>query len=181
MRAFLAIVPPPEVARGVADAIALGRSADARSRVRWSNPEQVHLTLRFFADVSREELVRLAQAWTDLAAGTEPFPLATGALGAFPNLRRPRVLWIGVDDPTGALARLDRRLLPDAEPLRPHFTLGRVRDAAPLQERLPTLVAPSPVTWTVAELVLFESRLGAHGAQHAAWQRFALSTAPRPE
>lgn len=104
--------------------------------MRWIDPADAHLTLHFLGEIPREraELVRLALPAA--VAGHKAFGLRTGPLGVFPNLRHPRVLWLGLHGPThrlqslhdavGAMLR-DLGFPPDDDPFHPHITLGRAR------------------------------------------------------
>ena len=104
--------------------------------VRWVRPEQLHVTLRFLGDVEDEEcqaLVKSLQSIIELS----PFTFNLAGLGAFPDRKRPRVVWTGVDtgrDPVVTLAaRVEHAVvaagLPaEDRPFSPHLTLGRVRE-----------------------------------------------------
>ena len=136
MRVFLA------VAAGDAFAAALSSRLDGVRRilpVAWTRPGQWHLTLQFLGDWPPTPLAALQEACAGLDPGP-PFVLRPGGLGGFPNLRRPRVLFLHLQD-DGQAARLAERLRAevsriwpdgpqDTKPLRPHLTLARVR--APL-------------------------------------------------
>ena len=104
--------------------------------VRWVRPEGIHLTLKFLGDIPTEQLDAVAQAVHDASAPHAPFTLAVRGTGCFPNPHRPRVIWAGVNEPTGTLARLqrdvERMVQPlgfpsEGRPFRPHLTLGRVK------------------------------------------------------
>jgi RNA 2',3'-cyclic 3'-phosphodiesterase len=114
----------------------LGRLRQCEWPVRWVHDEGSHLTLKFYGEVAPERLDVIEESVRLAARGTPPLPLRLGALGAFPSVSRPRVLWIGVDAPP-ELAGLQERLehageaigfAPEGAPFRPHITLGRVRE-----------------------------------------------------
>ena len=111
--------------------------------VRWVRPQGIHLTLKFLGDtpVSRLDDIKtsLAQAATEVG----PFTFSVGGLGCFPNTRRPRVVWVGLEEPTGALIRLRDAVEAQVSPLgfptekrrfSPHLTLGRVQRRASKSE-----------------------------------------------
>ena len=107
---------------------------------RWSAVEGIHLTLRFLGDTTPQQGEAVAEVLRALAAQWSPFTLRVGGLGGFPNLRRPRVLWLGVDGEVEALARLQAAVeasavaagfAPEPKAFRPHLTLARVRREAP--------------------------------------------------
>ncbi len=136
MRLFIAVnLPPDERARLEREALALRA---ARLPVRWVAADALHLTLKFLGEVADARVGEVEKAMMEVAARSAPFRLELGGLGAFPNLRSPRVVWVGVQAPP-ELARL-AAALEDAmaglgfsrenRPFSPHLTLGRAeRDA----------------------------------------------------
>jgi 2'-5' RNA ligase len=135
--------------------------------VRWTAPQNIHLTLHFLGDVSVDHLEAVGQALTDVTAGTQPFSLALKNLGCFPNIARPRIVWVGLSGATDILVALQRELgqqlnkaidfQPESRPYSPHLTIGRVRKGIPqrglrdlgqaLEKEMPRVgeVAPLPV------------------------------------
>lgn len=108
--------------------------------VRWVPVENIHLTLKFLGDVSTTNLEMLKSSLQGEVAGHNPFEISVGDLGAFPNLRRPRVIWVNVQAPFelsavqhGIEAQMGRLGYPPEErPFHAHLTLGRVaRTASP--------------------------------------------------
>ena len=107
--------------------------------VRWVRPQGIHLTLKFLGEILASKVDTVSVAMVGACAAYAPFSLSIRGLGCFPNLRRPRVLWVGVEEPTGVLAALQRdveRALaplgfpPETRPFSPHLTLGRVKGGA---------------------------------------------------
>lgn len=125
--------------RELATAKTAGSSA-ARD-VRWVAPDNIHLTLKFLGDVDAAIMPSLQQAIADACAGIAPFSLNIAGAGAFPNTRRPNVIWVGVggevDRATELAQRIDEACAAlsfacEERPFSPHLTLGRVkRDARP--------------------------------------------------
>jgi len=74
--------------------------------LRWVKPENIHLTLKFLGDTPRHIVDQLREAVDRVAAGRAEFTLQAGGLGVFPNLKRPRVLWVGLSGATASLADL---------------------------------------------------------------------------
>jgi len=110
----------------------------ARS-VRWVHVEGIHLTLKFLGDTPVEKVERVKAALVQAAEEVGPFRLAAKGLGCFPNMRQPRVVWVGVEEPLGALSRLQKAVEAHVGPLgfpaeqrafSPHLTLGRVQQYA---------------------------------------------------
>ncbi|HOG48172.1 MAG TPA: RNA 2',3'-cyclic phosphodiesterase [Anaerolineae bacterium] len=146
---------------------------------RWVDPGGIHLTLKFLGDVSTSQLPELRQALQRAAGEVLPFDVALAGLGCFPNTRQPRVIWVGVDEPTGALKRLqcavERELgaigfPPEGRAFTPHLTLARVRDQVASLERaeLGAWVQQQSVgrvgAMCAAELALMQSQLRPGGA-----------------
>lgn len=131
MRLFIALNLPAEERRRIHRAASPLR--EAGYPVRWLDPDRYHLTLKFLGNV-RSELVPVVESVVDRVAATTPtFPLAIGGFGAFPTIRRPRVLWIGVS-PVPALrclkqdlewALADHGFERETRAFHPHVTLGR--------------------------------------------------------
>ncbi|MDI7277312.1 MAG: RNA 2',3'-cyclic phosphodiesterase, partial [Anaerolineae bacterium] len=111
---------------------------------RWVAPEGIHLTLKFLGNVPAGRVPELGEALRRACARIAPFEIAIAGLGCFPSYQRPRVLWVGVEEPTGSLERLysavERELervgfRPEGRPFTPHLTLARVSDHAAHRER----------------------------------------------
>jgi 2'-5' RNA ligase len=109
--------------------------------VRWTRPDSIHLTLQFLGDILPEQVEAVAGALDAACAGRAPFAFELAGAGVFPNLNRPRVVWVGVVEPSGALAALQQRVAqalaplgfsPEERAFTPHLTIGRAaRDAGP--------------------------------------------------
>src|ERR687894_1412208 len=93
MRAFVAVFPPSEVRR---EALAWARRWSSDDRMRWTRPENIHLTLKFLGDIRAEALDGIRDALGEACAQHASFDTALAELGAFPSARRARVLWVGV-------------------------------------------------------------------------------------
>ena len=151
--------------------------------VRWVPPQNIHLTLRFLGATDPDLVSARGAGLDDAAAVSAPFMLGIEGMGAFPGLRRPRVIWVGLQDPEERLVLLkeavDRMLRPlgwegEDRAFRPHLTLGRVRDGA----RPPSgdWMLPTPDrSFEVGALHLMESRLHPRGARYATLHSAPLS------
>jgi 2'-5' RNA ligase len=144
IRAFVAIELDAALRSALGELQGRLRRAPLARLGRWVNPAGIHLTLRFLGNVSTGSLSDLRAALRSAAREVAPFELALAGLGCFPNCRQPRVVWVGVQEPTGALGRLqcavERELCalgfaPEGRAFRPHLTLARVRDQAYGRER----------------------------------------------
>ncbi len=173
IRAFLAIPLPAPVRTRLRE---LGRTLRSElPAVRWSNPETLHLTLRFFGDISEESLEKIGEIMLSIGRLHAPFAVDLIGLGAFPAADRARVFWLGVRD-RGKLAALYdafEQRLPEAgipreqRPFTPHLTLGRHRGRGlAAGQVLAGLQELECGHFPVTRLVLYESRLGPGGALH---------------
>jgi len=134
LRAFIAIEIPLGIRQAICKATSNLRQGSG-ALVRWVPTENMHLTLKFLGDVSPanvELLTQMLRAEADLFSG---FEIQLGGLASFPNLKRPRVIYVGIQAPAAleALQRgidaASRRLGYESEErgFSPHLTIGRVR------------------------------------------------------
>jgi 2'-5' RNA ligase len=176
MRLFIAIELPDEVKRLLA-----GMRSDIPGS-RWVPPEQIHLTLAFLGEVEGGALEALIGELANIRA--PGFCLRFGAAGCFPDRRRPRVLWIGME-PEARLISLATLVhsavlacdIPQEErAFSPHITLARLKIPAPREAGafLDRPVRPELPPVEVREFILFESRLSASGAVHTPVRIFGL-------
>ena len=136
------------------------------SALRWTRPEQWHLTLAFLGEVHDESGGELARRLARVAARAHPLTLSLGSAGRFGN----RVLWTGVRGDIDALRRLAEavraaarraRLPVEDRPYRPHLTLARARTDVDLRPSVTTLAEFASSPWTAEHLHLVRSQLGA--------------------
>ena len=143
IRAFVTIELPSDILAELERVAQELRDAKV-SGVRWVRPEGIHLTLKFLGDIPPESVDTVSQALGRCVSTRAPFELRLSDLGVFPNLRAPRVIWIGLDGALGPLLDLQRAVEDELEGLRfprerrdfsPHLTLGRVREGIPPAQR----------------------------------------------
>ena len=148
---------------------------------RWTRKEGQHVTLKFLGWTPSDRLEAVRGAIAAAASRTTAGRTALGALGAFPSPRRARVLWIGLVDDDGVLARLAADLDRSLEPLgfpteqrafTPHLTLARFKTPARLPQPLPVLEASG--SFVVSAVKLYRSRLHPHGARYEVVDSFPL-------
>jgi 2'-5' RNA ligase len=175
MRVFVAIDLADNVRQRLTSEQAQLRVKCGRSRgIHWTRPEGWHLTLKFLGEIEPEQVKAVAAALVALP----PFPafeIDVKGFGFFPDARRPRVFWAGLDAPP-ALAELAGRVESALEPLgferetrpfRPHLTLARLDGLDPILEAaVPLLPRTSLGRFEVREYFLFESRLYPGGAEY---------------
>jgi 2'-5' RNA ligase len=142
-RSFVAIELPDDARAALAD---LQRDLKAQAppkAVRWTRPESIHLTLQFLGDVAPNQVEAIADALREVCADRTPFTFQLREVGVFPNPNRPRVVWAGIAEPSGALAALQKQVSqalatlgfePEKREFTPHLTLGRAARDARRQE-----------------------------------------------
>jgi len=110
---------------------------------RWSAPDTWHLTIKFVGDVPEKRMEPLTRAVADAALMVQPFTFSLQGLGCFPSARRPNILWVGIEEPSGGLARLaqgvDTALAregwpAETRPFHPHLTIARARSVIGQQQ-----------------------------------------------
>lgn len=177
LRAFIAVEIPSELQQKIQKETANFRK-QISSLVRWVPPQNMHLTLKFLGDVSPNSVEFLIQMLRNEAEHIQGFDIHLAGLGVFPNLKRPRVIYIGIQAPAAldALARgiesASRRLGYEAEerPFYAHLTLGRVRQnvTAAEQQQIRRAVEGTQVdllgTARVDSVHLYKSELNPGGS-----------------
>ncbi len=148
--------------------------------IRWTQRDNLHLTLHFLGDISEENLEKAAKIMVSVGSLFAPFSLTLMEIGAFPLTDRARVVWIGVQ--SSILGELHHTLQEqfiaagfplEHRPFRPHITIGRSRRSTRRILSLPRHTIAD--TTRVDELVLFESHLQPTGAKHLPRQTVRLA------
>ncbi len=178
VRSFIAIELPNELKVGLSQLEAQLKSGK-QSGVKWVNPYSIHLTLKFLGSIAVDKISQITKAMEAAAQGISPFHLEVKDLGAFPNLRRVQVVWVGISGEVDRLAQLQQRIesnlarlgfAPESRPFTPHLTLARLRNQASLDERqrLGELIADTrfEVAYTIKvdTINLMRSQLTREGA-----------------
>ncbi len=196
-RLFLAVPLPAEVIDHV-DTVTRSLQEEGWP-VRWAAAGNAHITLHFLGNVEPERAQLLRLALPPVIAAHERFPLRTADLGVFPNMKRPRVIWLGLYGPAHRLNTLrdsigetlaSLEFAIEQTEFHPHITLGRVRDGkntrvrdlpASIRARLEQAAATGEVTHKrplpvpVDEVLLIRSHLGPEGPRYEVIERFPLA------
>jgi 2'-5' RNA ligase len=159
---------------------------------RWVPAANLHLTLKFLGAVPVARLAAIQDAAAAALADWAPIALSLVGLGVFPHLRRPRVLWVGVEGETARLVDLQQGLeaalaavgcAPENRPFQSHLTIARFKEAVPpvrVAAALEAFRAFTAPTFAVAALELFESRLRPEGPTYHRLARFPLDGGREP-
>jgi len=174
IRAFIACEIPESVLENVSKAQEGLMRLD--SDASWTRVSGIHITLKFLGDIEEGYIDRVAAVIEGASKGQSPFEISIKGSGAFPNLKNPRVVWIGVEDETKGLTHLQQPLddglkalgfEPDEREFRPHLTLGRVKGTIG-KERLSSAVSGLKDieigSFTVDRVILYKSELKPAGA-----------------
>jgi 2'-5' RNA ligase len=189
IRCFVAIELPSEVKQSLAETGALLRTR-LHAPVKWVEPDAIHLTLKFLGGVPASKLDQLNSAIERACSRAPALTLRAVSVGAFPSVRSPRVIWVGMAGDTGALALLAGRIdeemaglgfARESRPFAAHLTLGRVREEANAAERssicaaLQAVPEPECPVFTVRDVSLMQSHLAPQGARYTCLGRTALA------
>jgi len=144
IRAFIAVDLPHDIQECLEYVSNQLREQVGSVPVRWVSPQNIHLTLKFLGDVSFNNIDVLKELLEAEATQIKPMVISVGGGGAYPKMRSPRVIWVGVETPP-EMESLQRGIdsqtarigyAPDRRPFSPHLTLGRVsRNATPQEVR----------------------------------------------
>ena len=175
IRTFIAVT----LAAPVIEEIAKVRSIlqEAKGDIRWTRREGLHLTLKFLGDIARNQVEPILSALQETVRERPPLHIVAQGLGAFPSLKRPRVLWVGLSGEglkelgevvEATLMPLD--FPPEEREFNPHLTLGRVRSLRGWERVLAVVKEYEHVRFgesTVDQVTLYQSELRPDGAVYS--------------
>jgi len=185
IRAFLAIEPPSDILSAI-ESLQKQLKKDVAGKVSWSRPQGIHLTLKFFGNISQNDVKNICVAAEKRIALASPLLLKIEKTGCFFANKSPRVLWLGVDGETDRLAILQAHLEEDFEKIgfvrenrrfHPHLTLGRIKDSGPPKETEKILRRYADYRageFVCKEMFLFQSRLTPQGAIYTKLEKFSF-------
>jgi 2'-5' RNA ligase len=139
VRTFIAIELDEKIKAGLTDLQGQLKAKVPQGSVRWVGPEGIHLTLQFLGNVPANRIEQIERAIAQACAGFLSFSFSVGGLGCFPDARRPRVVWVGVQEEAGTLKRLQKAVedgmeklgfAPEGRGFQAHLTLGRTQRRA---------------------------------------------------
>lgn len=175
IRAFIAVTLAPAVGEEIAKIQAVLK--DAQGDIRWTRIEGMHLTLKFLGDITQAQVEPILTALRATLSNQPSFPVQANGLGAFPHLKRPKVLWAGLrgeglvalqEKVESALVTLD---FPREERgFTPHLTLGRVRSLRGWEQVLAVVRKHEQIQFgksVVDHITLYQSTLRPDGAVYS--------------
>lgn len=184
IRSFLAADPPLTLLESIISATVKLRTY--APDVKWVKPEGIHLTLKFMGNIEEVQIEPIIDVIRPVITNQKPLALSAEGIGAFPNLRRPRVIWVGVVGDRERLMVIQKRIEQSLSalgfpmgnrPFSPHLTLGRIRSGKKvpdLTDRIRELEGITFTPFTVSELVLYKSILRRDGTIYTPLQRLPL-------
>jgi len=190
IRAFIALDIPTATKSTLGEVIR-SLTPQVPGGVRWVDPGAVHLTLKFLGNVEPAQVDGIVEALRRPAA-VSPFRIWLSGLGVFPNERRPRVLWVGLDGDLASLRELQEEISGEmsglgfpreARPFSPHLTLGRVQDRVSdgVRRRIGAAVSSTSLgpaeSWLVDSVHLVRSHLAPGGATYTTLASASLGSA----
>lgn len=148
-------------------------------KISWVRPENIHLTLKFLGNIEAVDVEKISNAISNTAKGYTPISLAAKGIGVFPDIRRPRVLWVGLTGQIETLVNLQKTLdenlkafgFPEEKrSFKGHLTLGRIKtkiNPKKLGDALMACRSFESETFTAGEVILYKSELKPSGAVYS--------------
>jgi RNA 2',3'-cyclic 3'-phosphodiesterase len=173
LRCFIAIEIPEAVKNAIADSV--GSLKRSGADVKWVSPEHIHLTLQFLGTTEESLIPEIKEALGKILSPYAPFYIKISSVGCFPDGRRPRVIWVGLEE-SRTLINLQRDIAAgmmrfgyqkEERDFTPHVTIGRVkslRNTGDMLRRLEEIKATSFSDFEVQNITLMKSELTPSGA-----------------
>ncbi len=155
------------------------------ANVAWVKPGNVHATLKFLGEVPEDKIEKVFEGTKNALEGIKSFKLSLKNLGYFPNIKRPRVVWIGVEKGKEELSLMAVKIEEEMEKIgfpkenrefSPHLTIGRVKSPKNI-ERLTELIKDTSFQSQeieVKEVAVMRSELHPSGAIYTPLKKAAL-------
>ena len=184
IRSFIAIELPPLIKSRIEEI--QNKLKSSTSDVRWVRPEGIHLTLKFLGNIEEEKILEISDLVKQCASDITSFPLTVRTLGAFPNEKNPKVIWVAASDDSGNLGKLQQTLenrlssmgfKVEKRAFSPHLTLGRLKSSKGKRELINNLADHKQLecgTFEAQEVCLFKSELKPRGAIYTKLKVFPL-------
>jgi len=174
IRAFIAV----ELSDRLKESVARIQSELKKSSgdVKWVPPDICHITLKFLGEVQKDQLDAIRAIMDQCAGPMEPFWLRINSVGAFPDIDKPNIIWLGLNEDHPVLTKLASEIdehvstlgfFKENRPFTPHITIGRTRPGSHdhLSRALQSLVPPDDIL-EVRALTFFQSRLTHEGSTY---------------
>ncbi len=183
IRSFIAIDIPEEVKETLGKLIS--QIKPSLPKIGWTKAQNIHLTIKFLGNIQSSQIPAVKMAMEEICM-IPSFSLKGHGLGIFPNIKRPRVIWVGLQGELSPLKRIQFSIEKTLEKdgfkretrgFHPHLTLGRIKSAVSqvkLLELLQEYKNFSTPAFEVKELILYKSELRPEGARYTPLERVPL-------
>ncbi len=177
IRTFIAL-PIPDAVKATLETAVTSLKAKNRG-VRWVKPEGLHITLKFLGDIPEDTVAPLSADLDGAAGESRPLSLSLSGFGAFPGVRRPRVVWVGLGGDIAELVTLSRAIdrvcgkygiAQEGRPFSGHITLGRLKTPSMVDLDIGQVTG----MFMASEVLLYRSVLSPGGAQYTVLHRSSL-------
>ena len=184
IRSFIAFALPDDIKS------ALGRVQEGLQssglKAKWVRLQGIHLTLKFLGNIEFDQIDAVAAKMDRAVRGFGPLLLGAKGVGVFPNVRRPRVIWAGLDGDLEQLGNLQRNLdaalseigfAREKRSFKGHLTMGRFKgrmDSRRVAQALEKFAGFETQTFTAQHLILFKSQLESTGAVYSQLKQVPL-------
>jgi len=184
MRCFIAVSLPDNIHQELSQI--QSQLKEIGADVKWVEPGNIHLTLKFLGEVEQTKIKIISQQLTELIGKFSAFEIVLGKLGAFPTLLNPRVIWIGISKNEDKINNIQKEVEEILQPLgfekearsfHSHLTLGRVRSKKNIQKftgKLESFPLPQFKPVKIDKIILFQSILKPGGAEYTVIDKFGL-------
>jgi 2'-5' RNA ligase len=187
MRTFIAIEISEDLRRELTELQEDLRKSDAD--VKWVNPQNLHLTLKFLGDTSEETISEVKEILENITRNTRTFEVIFAGIGVFPKLDFPRVVWVGIEKGKDELIELAKEIEKELTQIgspkekrgfSAHLTLGRVRSPKN-KDKLKKIILTkqdfqSRTSMRLDKIIFFRSRLTPRGPIYTVLGKFNLSS-----
>lgn len=189
IRAFVALEMPEAIHRSLAEVSEGLKKELLGIPLRWVPVQNMHLTMKFLGEVMPDRVEEFGRVVKTRCAQFASFQISITGLGAFPSLRRARVIWVGIEAPQ-SLSDLVTALESDfatlgfqreKRPFSAHLTLARVREHAQpsalqkIYDVISSFPSPNTISAMANKVVLFRSELKPSGSVYNPLSQFLLS------
>ncbi len=183
MRTFIAIELPDSIKKKIGEVQAPLKKTD--TFVSWVKPGNIHVTLKFLGEVPEDKIDSVYAATEKAVKGAKRFTMSLKGMGGFPNLRRPRVIWIGAGSGEAELSHLAGRIEEEMEKIgfpkekrkfSAHFTIGRVKSPKNIEQLAAQVASSDFLTEEIqaTEVVVMKSQLNPSGAIYTPLKKVPL-------
>lgn len=184
IRSFIAVEIDPVNKQKLSSLISLLKQSNAD--IKWVNETQMHLTLKFLGNIEEKKVQQISAALKVIADNFSAFNMHFSKIGAFPNMTKPRVIWLGIDKGADSLKLLNSKIEDELEKIgiekerrayAAHLTLGRVKslkNISILANLINETNFEAQGETKIDELILFQSTLTPKGAIYTPISRFNL-------